>query len=97
MYTIAYHEEVKNDFKKLGHRTTLLIMKKIRHLAQNPQAGVDLGNKANLELAGYKKAYVDHKRVRIVYKVIDETITVFVVAVGKRDDMSVYKKAAQRT
>jgi mRNA-degrading endonuclease RelE of RelBE toxin-antitoxin system len=34
--------------------------------------------------------------VRIVYKVIDEKIEIFIIAVGKRDDMSVYKTANKR-
>ncbi len=40
--------------------------------------------------------YVDKKRVRIVYTILEEIITVEVVAVGKRDDMAVYAKAGKR-
>ena len=96
MYSIEYHEAVKGDFKALGHRTALLVMKKIKKLAQNPMIGVELGNKANLRLAGYRKTYIDNKRVRIVYKIIEDKIEIFIVAVGKRADMDVYHKAAQR-
>ncbi|MDO8454147.1 MAG: hypothetical protein Q7S59_06205 [Sulfurimonas sp.] len=65
-------------------------------IAQNPLIGDDLGNKANNNLAGLKKAYVNNKRVRIVYKIIENKIEVFVIAVGKRDSMEVYKKTANR-
>jgi len=96
MYTIEYHEDVKDDLKKLGHSTTLLVLKKIKKIAQNPIIGDTLGNKADTNLSGYRKVYVDNKRVRIVYRIIDEKIEVFIVAVGKRDDMEVYKKASER-
>ncbi|MEA1917410.1 MAG: type II toxin-antitoxin system RelE/ParE family toxin [Campylobacterota bacterium] len=96
MYSIEYHEDIKKDFKELGHSSTLLVLKKITQIAKNPIIGNELGNRANLNLVGCRKVYVDNKRVRIVYKVIESKIKVFVVAVGKRDDMAVYKKASQR-
>ena len=96
MYSIEYHEEIKNDFKKLGHSTTLLALKKIKKIAQNPIIGDELGNKANYDLSGFRKVYVDNKRVRIVYRIINERIEVFIIAVGKRDDMEVYQKTASR-
>ena len=40
--------------------------------------------------------YADKKRIRIVYKIIDDKIIVEVIAIGKRDEMEVYKKASQR-
>jgi mRNA interferase RelE/StbE len=96
MYSIEYHDEIEDDFKKLGHRIVLLALKKIEKLAQNPSMGDALGNKANLNLSGLKKVYVDNKKVRIVYKIVEDRIEIFVVAVGKRDDMEVYKKAMSR-
>jgi mRNA interferase RelE/StbE len=96
MYHIDYHEDVKKDFKELGHSITILALKKIEQIAKNPELGKELGNKANLNLSGFRKVYIDNKRVRIVYKIIENKITIFVVAVGKRDDMKVYKKAKER-
>ena len=96
MYLIDYHNDVEKDFKELGHRTTLLALKKIEKLAKNPSIGDELGNKANLNLTGLRKVYVDNKKIRIVYKIIENKIQIFVVAVGKRDDMEVYKKASKR-
>ena len=96
MYDINYHEDVKKDFKELGHRVTILALKKIEQIAKNPNIGKELGNRANLDLVGFRKVYIDNKRVRIVYKIIENKITIFVVAVGKRDDMKVYKKANER-
>ena len=96
MFTIKYHDEVEKDFKILGHRVTLLALKKIEKIALNPIIGDELGNKANLNLAGLRKVYIDNKRVRIVYKIIETRIEIFVIAVGKRDDLEVYKKASDR-
>jgi hypothetical protein len=67
----------------------------ILYIPQRSESIVTL-TKANLNLTGYRKIYVDNKRVRIVYKIINNTIKVFVIAIGKRDDMEVYKKTAER-
>ena len=96
MYEIVFHEDVDKDFKELGHAVTQLVFKKLKKISENPIVGVDLGNRANLNLAGYKKVYVDKKKVRIVYKIIEDKIVIYVVAVGKRDDMEVYQKASER-
>ncbi len=40
--------------------------------------------------------YVDKKKVRIVYTILENIITVEKIAVGKRDDMAVYEKAGER-
>ena len=96
MYAIEFHEDVQKDLKELGHSTAALVLKKLQKISQNPLIGKELGNKVNNNLVGFKKVYVENKRVRIVYKIIDEKIEVFVVAVGRRDDMEVYKKAQDR-
>ncbi|SFV66868.1 RelE/StbE replicon stabilization toxin [hydrothermal vent metagenome] len=96
MYNIEYHPALEQDFKELGHSTTQLVFKKLKKIAQNPIIGIDLGNKANMNLTGYKKVYVDKKRVRIVYKIVEDKIVIYVIAVGKRNDMEVYQKASDR-
>lgn len=40
--------------------------------------------------------YADKKSLRIVYRIVDDVIEVEVIAIGKRDDMDVYKKASER-
>ncbi len=96
MHGIVYHEDIKKDLQELGHSTVIQVFKKIEKIALNPMIGDELGNRANLNLTGFRKVYVDNKKVRIVYKIIDDKIEIFVVAIGKRDDMKVYKKAVKR-
>jgi len=49
-----------------------------------------------MNLTGLRKVYVAKKQVRIVYEVIDDILVVHVIAIGKREDMEVYKQAEQR-
>ena len=96
MYTIEFFPEVEDDLKQLDHRVLLLVFKQLKKLSQSPQLGDLLGNKAGMDLRGCRKMYVDHKRVRIVYRIIEEVIVVEVIAIAQRDDMSVYREASQR-
>jgi len=66
-------------------------------LEEHPELGEQLGNKAGLDLTGYRKLYADQKRVRLVYRWNDGDVIVFVVAIGKREDLGVYRSASNRT
>lgn len=96
MYTIEFFPEVEDDLKQLDHRVRLLVFKQLNKLAQSPQLGDLLGNKPGMDLTGCRKMYVDHKRVRIVYRILEEVIIVEVIAIAARDEMAVYREAAQR-
>jgi mRNA interferase RelE/StbE len=96
MYAIEFFPEVENDLKQLDHRVRLLVFKQLNKLVQSPQLGDLLGNKSGMDLTGCRKMYVDHKRVRIVYRILEEVIIVEVIAIAARDEMAVYREAAQR-
>jgi mRNA interferase RelE/StbE len=96
MYTIEFFPEVEDDLAQLDHRVRLLVFKQLNKLANSPQLGDLLGNKSGMDLSGCRKMYVDHKRVRIVYRIIEEVIVVEVIAIAARDEMAVYREAAQR-
>lgn len=96
MYSIEYHEQIEDDLKKLGNSLSIKALKKIQQIAKNPTIGKELGNKANLNLTGLYKVYIDNKRVRIVYKINNDKIEIFIIAIGNRNDMEVYKKANKR-
>lgn len=96
MYRVEFFPEVEDDLKQLDHRVRLLVFKQLKKLSQSPQLGDLLGNKAGMDLSGCRKMYVDHKRVRIVYRIVEEVIVVEVIAIAQRGDMSVYREASQR-
>jgi mRNA interferase RelE/StbE len=49
-----------------------------------------------MDLTGFRKVYVDKKRIRIIYQMVEERMLVQIIAVGKREGMQVYQKAAKR-
>jgi mRNA interferase RelE/StbE len=57
------------------------------HIPANRLTDFDCAYKIKLRSAGY----------RLVYEVEDQNITVFVIAVGKRENNIVYDKAKDRT
>jgi len=95
-YNVVLKEEANQDLDALSHAQKILIFKQLKKLSTSPQLGVLLGNKAGYNLQGYRKMYADKKRLRIVYRIIEDVIEVEVIAIGKRDDMDVYAKASER-
>ena len=96
MYAIKTHPLVEEDLKSFDHSLVILIFKKLAQLQHSPLLGQPLGNKNNLDLSGYYKTYVAKKQIRIVYKIIDDDLVVYVVTIGKREEMEVYKEAVKR-
>ncbi|MGJ0289740.1 hypothetical protein NG749_05310 [Aliarcobacter cryaerophilus] len=96
MYSLKLHDKVYDDLKVLDNALVIKVFKKLRQIQQSPQIGENLGNKNGMNLSGFKKVYIDKKRVRIVFEVQDDILTVYTIAVGQRDDMEVYKKAFDR-
>jgi len=95
-YDIQFHIESKKELDCLDGRERLLVLKQLKKISENPFVCKDLGNKAELDLTGYKKIYVDNKKIRIVFKVIDNKMIVYVISIGKRDNLEVYKNAMNR-
>jgi mRNA interferase RelE/StbE len=95
-YRVVLKEGVEDDLRTLSRAQQILVGKQFKKLSTSPQLGDKLGNKNGYDLSGCQKLYVDKKRIRIVYRVVDEEIIVEVIAIGKRDDMEVYQKASVR-
>jgi len=95
-YKLKVKEEVEKDLSKLSSTQKILVYKQFKKLQTSLDLGQLLGNKNGYNLSGCRKMYVDKKKVRIVYSILEEIITVEVIAVGKRDDMAVYEKANER-
>jgi len=96
MYDFKFHPEAKKELAKLNKSVQILFTKALKKILKNPELGVDLGHKHNFDLSGCKKMYFDHKRYRIVYQIIENEVVIYLIAIGKRDKMSVYEKASER-
>ncbi|WP_141050867.1 type II toxin-antitoxin system RelE family toxin [Aliarcobacter cryaerophilus] len=96
MYSLKLHDKVYDDLKVLDNALVIKVFKKLKQIQQSPQIGENLGNKNGMNLSVFKKVYIDKKRVRIVFEVQDDILTIYTIAVGQRDDMEVYKKAFDR-
>jgi len=81
---------------RLSKTQQILVFKQFKKLSTSPQLGELLGNQNGYDLSGCRKLYVDKKRIRIVYKIIDSQIVVEVIAIGKREGMEVYHNANDR-
>jgi len=95
-YEIEFHEEALEEFLSLDGSVRKLVAKQIKKISAAPQLGEELGNKNGIDLTGCRKMYVDQKRVRIVYEIVEQKVVVHIVAIGKREDMQVYKDALKR-
>ena len=96
MYELQLHPKVEDDLKELDNALQIQVFKKLKQIQISPQLGLPLGNKNNMNLSGFRKVYVSKKRVRIVYEVQNDVLSIYTIAIGKRDDMEVYKKANER-
>ena len=96
MYELKIHPKIEDDLKELDHSLRIQVFKKLKQIQQSPELGLSLGNKNNMDLSGFKKVYVAKKKVRIVYKIQDDILCVYTIAIGRRNDMEVYKKANER-
>ena len=96
IYEIRFKKDAEADFLGFDGRVKKLIAKQLQKIAASPKLGELLGNKAGFDLSGCRKMYVDNKRVQIVYRIFEDKIIVEVIAIGDRDEMSIYESASKR-
>jgi mRNA interferase RelE/StbE len=92
-YDLAFLPSALKEWEKLGANVRTQFKKKIAERLEQPRIDAD-------KLSGLADCYKIKLRAagyRLVYRVNDGTVTVIVVAVGKRDRNAVYKAAACRT
>ena len=95
-YKIKFHPLAEKELNKLDGSVKILVVKQISKLSNNPEYGEDLGNKHGYDLTGYKKIYVNNKKIRIIYKIEKEKVLIKIIAIGKRNDFEVYQDADKR-
>jgi len=93
-WKVELTKEALKDFERLEGRQKRTVLKQLLKLEKDPSYGKPLGHKAGLDLTGFYKLYADRRKIRIIYTVEGETIKV--IAIDKREDLEVYKIAAQR-
>lgn len=93
MWKVIYHPEVENDLRLLGYSEAKRILKVIdeRFVQGEPhKIGKPLGG----DLSGCRRVRVGN--TRIVYRINQTNIEVFIVAVGARRDDLIYHVAKKR-
>jgi mRNA interferase RelE/StbE len=91
-YKLEFKKSALNEWEKLGHTIKNQFKKKLKERLENPHipsaalSGANNLYKIKLRQLGY----------RLVYSVEDQTITVTVIAVGKRDRNEIYDIALSR-
>jgi len=92
-YKLKFIPSAEKEWKKLGHTIREQFKKKLAERLVNPRIPA-------AQLHGRKDQYKIKLRAtgyRLVYLVEDETITVIVLGIGKRDGGQVYLNAADRS
>ncbi|MGP1454771.1 MAG: type II toxin-antitoxin system RelE family toxin [Treponema sp.] len=97
-YVVKLIPEAQADYKKLDGSVKKDVNKKIDKLQKNPFAGVELGNKNNVDLTSFYKLYACNKSIRIVYRFITpEKIEIIEIwGIGKREKSEIYKIVGDR-
>ena len=95
-YELILKEEADDELAALSNRERILVFKQFKKISVSPELGEILGNKNGYDLSGCRKMYADKKRMRIVYRIKEQQIVVEVIAIGKRNEMEVYKDASKR-
>lgn len=95
-YEIKFHPLTLQEFCELDGSIKKLVKKQLDKLKTSPLLGEELGNKNGYDLSGYRKMYACKKQIRIVYSVVENVLFVNIIAIGKREDMEIYKTASER-
>lgn len=91
-YSLEFKESALKEWKKLDNRIREQFKKKLVERLVRPRV-------ASAKLSGMADCYkikLKNAGYRLIYQVNDEHIVVIVVAVGKRENLAVYRSAGER-
>jgi len=91
-YSLEFKPKALKEWKRLDHSIKLQFHKKLKEILLTPHI-------PHSKLSGFQNVYKIKLRssgFRLAYEVIDEKVIVVVLAVGKREDNSVYSKIEKR-
>lgn len=92
-YNLDFHEKALEEWWNLDAATRERFKEKLAERLEQPRVPKD-------RLSGSKDRYkikFKHPPLRLVYEVIDSTVVVAVIAIGKRERSVVYTVARSRT
>lgn len=95
-YNLKWKPEAAQEFNNLDKAIQQRAFAQFRKLTNSPEVGRPLGNKAGLDLTGYLKLYFFQKKYRIVYELDKKNNEVTIFAIGKREDLKVYRNLLKR-
>jgi mRNA interferase RelE/StbE len=95
-YKVVLTADAAQDFRNLDKSVKDQVARQLKKLETSPELGEHLGRKGGLDLTGYYKLYAARKAIRIIYRIVELEVLVEVVAIGKREDMAVYREAVRR-
>lgn len=95
-YSLRWKIEAEEEFRSLDRAIQQQAFAQFKKLANSPELGKPLGDKAGFDLTGYRKLYFFQKKYRIVYELDQKNKEVTIYAIGKREDMKVYQELARR-
>lgn len=91
-YELEFDPRAMKEWKKLDETVRSQFKKKLAEVLVNPEIPAN-------QLSGFPNCYKIKLRklgYRLIYQVQNERITVFVVAIGKREREEAYQKAQSR-
>jgi mRNA interferase RelE/StbE len=91
-YAVELTDAAVEGLAELDKGDQKQVYKRLKKLEDAPELSQPLGNKAGIDLTGWRKLTVCNRRVRIIYR-IEEPAFVRVVVIGRREDMEVYRLA----
>jgi mRNA interferase RelE/StbE len=92
-WKVIYHHGVRKDLNDLGNSRAQKVLRVIDERIENGEPDKS-GKSLSGELAGYRRIRTGD--IRIVYRIVNQSIEVFIVAVGNRRDDEVYQIAVSR-
>lgn len=95
-YKVLFHTEAKKELDSLDNSIRSIVLKQILKIQETPEIGDMLGNKAGMDLSDFRKMYAFKKKIRIVYKIINDELIVYIISIGKRDKSKVYEDSIRR-
>lgn len=98
MFKLDLHKDVEKDLEQLPDNVYDEVYDMLRNLSIDPYKYTqELDDIFGIDLRSYRKTYVADMKYRIVSKIIDNKVQIVqIIAIGKRDDLEVYKEAFRR-